>query len=121
MEIIEALDMPFQLVARAEGILRGTEDFDTTLKRLDAYSECGAHVLYAPGISRMTEVEAMAGHVNKPLNVLAPLIHGATLAQLSATGANRISVGGALHFKNQQTLLKAAQQMISEGSFAWLG
>jgi 2-methylisocitrate lyase-like PEP mutase family enzyme len=38
------------LAARAENHIRGVTDLDDTIKRLQAFEEAGADVLYAPGI-----------------------------------------------------------------------
>ena len=38
------------LTARAENLIRGVRDLDDTIRRLQAYQEAGADVLYAPGL-----------------------------------------------------------------------
>ncbi len=43
-------DFPFTFTARAENQLRGLNDLDDTIARLQAYEEAGADVLYAPGL-----------------------------------------------------------------------
>ncbi|PBM85874.1 isocitrate lyase/phosphoenolpyruvate mutase family protein, partial [Pseudomonas aeruginosa] len=46
------MPFPFTLCARAENFLHGREDLDDTLRRLRAYADAGADVLYAPGLNR---------------------------------------------------------------------
>ena len=40
---------PFMLTARAENLLHGRLDLDDTIRRLQAFEQAGADVLYAPG------------------------------------------------------------------------
>ncbi|MCP4306373.1 MAG: isocitrate lyase/phosphoenolpyruvate mutase family protein, partial [bacterium] len=42
---------PFTLTARAEGFLHGRPDLEDAVRRLQAFAEAGADVVYAPGIS----------------------------------------------------------------------
>ncbi|MCL8395889.1 isocitrate lyase/phosphoenolpyruvate mutase family protein, partial [Pseudomonas aeruginosa] len=51
-EASRAFPFPFTLGARAENALHGREDLDDTLRRLRAYADAGADVLYAPGLTR---------------------------------------------------------------------
>ena len=44
-EAVAGLDMPFQLTARAENFLRGVNDLEDTIRRLQAFEAAGAHVL----------------------------------------------------------------------------
>ena len=41
----------FVLTARAENLIRGVDDLDDTIRRLQAYAAAGADVLFAPGTS----------------------------------------------------------------------
>lgn len=43
-------DLPFLLTARAESHLFGSADLTETVRRLQAFSQAGAHILYAPGL-----------------------------------------------------------------------
>jgi len=118
-EAARSLDFPFTLTARAENLIRGVNDLDDTVRRLQAFEAAGADVLYAPGLSTLDEVRTVAGALTKPLNVLAPLLKGATVAQLADAGARRISVGGALARAAVTALLRAGAEMREAGSFAW--
>jgi 2-methylisocitrate lyase-like PEP mutase family enzyme len=119
VEAARALDFPFTLTARAENFLRGRQDLDDTIRRLQAFEAAGADVLYAPGLKTLEEVRLVTGASVKPLNVLAPMLEGVTVAQLADAGAKRISVGGALWRAAVATLLRAGAEMLERGSFGW--
>ncbi|MGH8224616.1 MAG: isocitrate lyase/PEP mutase family protein [Gammaproteobacteria bacterium] len=118
-EAVHALDFPFTLTARAENLLRGINDLDDTIRRLQAFAAAGADVLYAPALKTLEEVRTVTRAVDKPLNVLAPLVKNVTVAQLAAAGAKRISIGGALARASTAALLNAAKEMREQGSFGW--
>ncbi len=52
VQAARALPFPFTLGARAENFLHGRADLDDTLRRLVAFADAGADVLYAPGLNR---------------------------------------------------------------------
>ena len=114
-----SLDFPFTLTARAENLLRGGHDLDDTICRLRAFESAGADVLYAPGLTTLDEVRLVTSAVRKPVNVLAPLLKGVTVAQLAEAGVKRISTGGALARVAITALLRAAGEMREQGSFGW--
>jgi 2-methylisocitrate lyase-like PEP mutase family enzyme len=118
-EAARSLEFPFTLTARAENLIRGRNDLDDTIRRLQAFEAAGADVLYAPGLTALDEVRAVAGALTKPVNVLAPLLKGVTVAQMAEAGAKRISVGGALARAALTALLRACAEMREAGSFAW--
>ena len=119
VKAVRALPRPFTLTARAENFIRGNHDIDDTIKRLQAFSAAGADVLYAPGLASLEQVRQVRAEVETPLNVLAPFIAGATVAELTAAGAKRISVGSALNSVAINSLLRAGSEMLDEGSLAW--
>ncbi|MFL6210790.1 MAG: isocitrate lyase/phosphoenolpyruvate mutase family protein [Pyrinomonadaceae bacterium] len=114
-----ALAFPFTLTARAENLLRGRADLDDTIRRLQAFEQAGADVLYAPALTTLDDVRLVTSAVSKPVNVLAPMLKGATVAQLAQAGAKRISIGGALARAALTALLRAGTEMRDQGSFGW--
>lgn len=120
VEAARSLDFPFTLTARAENLLRGRDDLDDTIRRLQAYSRAGADVLYAPGLSTLEQVREVCGAVDKPVNVLAAFFPQATAADLAEAGAKRISVGSALANVAIGALLAAGREMREQGGFGWL-
>lgn len=120
VEAARSLDFPFTLTARAENLLRGHDDFDDTVRRLCAFAEAGADVVYAPGLNSLEQVRAVSDAANRPQNVLAPFFGSATVHELSAAGARRISIGSALANAAIGTILRAGREMLDGGSFGWL-
>jgi 2-methylisocitrate lyase-like PEP mutase family enzyme len=120
-EAAHSLPVPLLLTARAENLIRGRDDLRDTIRRLQAFEEAGADVLYAPGLRNLGEVREIVQAVSRPVNVVAGWLDpDISLTQLSETGAKRISVGGALSRLVLTTFVKAAQAMQEEGSFAWM-
>jgi 2-methylisocitrate lyase-like PEP mutase family enzyme len=119
-ETARALPFPFTLTARAENHLVGRPDLEDTIERLQSYQEAGADVLYAPGLTRRDEIAAVVQSVDRPVNVLAGL-QGAPLsvADLSALGVKRVSVGSALCRVALGAFLRAAREMREHGTFTF--
>ncbi len=115
-----ALEFPFTLTARAENLLRGVNDLEDTIRRLQAFAAAGADVLYAPGLKTLEDVRAVAAEVDRPLNVLAPFLPGVSVIELAEAGAKRIRIGGALAYASLSPVLNAASEMLDSGSFGWL-
>jgi 2-methylisocitrate lyase-like PEP mutase family enzyme len=118
-EAARAVDDGFVLTARAENLLRGVDDLDDTIRRLQAYEAVGADVLYAPVLITLDQVRQVTSAVNQPVNVLAPPLKGVSLVDLADAGAKRISVGGALARAALTALLSAGREMRDQGSFDW--
>src|SRR5699024_7778567 len=78
-EAARPLDCPVTLTARAEGVLHGVADIDDVIGRLQAFEAAGADVLYAPGLTTRAQVRTVTAAVNRPVNVLAPFVQGATV------------------------------------------
>lgn len=118
---VRSLPFPFMLTARAENLLHGRLDFADTLRRLEAYAEAGADVLYAPGLRTREQVIAVVRAVApKPVNVLMGL-GGVTLsvAELSECGVRRISVGSSLARAAWGGLYRAAEEIRTHGTFSY--
>jgi 2-methylisocitrate lyase-like PEP mutase family enzyme len=110
------------LTARAECFLTGHPDpLPDAIRRLQAYAEAGADVLYAPGLRTRAQIQAVVDAVRpKPVNVL---IHmpGLTVSDLAELGVRRISVGSALARAAWTGFLRAARLIASSGSFDGFG
>ena len=120
VEVVRALPFPFTLTARAENHLVGRPDLKDTIKRLQAYQEAGADVLYAPGLTTEQEIAAVVSSVDRPVNVLMGMAGTShTLASLSRLGVKRVSVGGALARAALGGFLRAAREMREHGSFTF--
>jgi 2-methylisocitrate lyase-like PEP mutase family enzyme len=119
-EAARALPFPFTLTARAENFLLGIADLKDTIRRLQAYQEAGADVLYAPCITTREEIIAIVGAVDRPVNFLMgtqPVRH--SLAELEAMGVRRVSVGSALATAALGAFLRGAREMKDRGTFEY--
>jgi 2-methylisocitrate lyase-like PEP mutase family enzyme len=119
-EAAHALPFPFTLTGRAENYLHGNPDLKDTIKRLQAYQEAGADVLYAPGLRSKEDIAEVVRSVDRPVNALMGL-QGVVLtqAELSEIGVKRISVGSALARAAMGAFLRAAKEMRDKGTFGW--
>jgi 2-methylisocitrate lyase-like PEP mutase family enzyme len=108
----------FVLTARAENHIRGNPDLDDTIARLQAYERAGADVLYAPGLSTVEEIRTVCEAVARPVNVLAR--PDLSFADITAAGAQRVSVGGALTWVAAAGLISAAERIRDDGDFTAL-
>ncbi len=120
MDAIQQSGIPVLLTARAENLIRGLDDPDDTLERLQAYSATGAHVIYSPGLTTLEQIQRFIAATDKPMNVLAPFVVGATVPQLADLGVTRVSTGGALNWSAVNPLISAGKEMLEQGSFNWL-
>jgi 2-methylisocitrate lyase-like PEP mutase family enzyme len=98
------------LTGRTDNFLNGRPDLDDTIRRLVAFAQAGADVLYAPGLPDMDAIVAVVRAVApKPVNVLIGPDDGAVpLAQLSQAGVRRVSVGSALYIGVMSALATTA-------------
>ena len=117
-----ALSFPFMLTARAENFAYGRPDLTDTIRRLQAYQEAGADVLYAPGLKTAEDIRAIVQSVDRPVNVVIGL-HAAswTVDQLAALGVKRISLGSSLSRAALGAFLRAVEEIKDHGSFAFVG
>jgi 2-methylisocitrate lyase-like PEP mutase family enzyme len=119
---IQATGADVLLVARSECYLVGHPNpQNEALRRLEAFAEAGADVLYAPGAATRTDIEAIVKAVHpKPINVLLTSSAGLKIPELADLGVRRISVGSALARAAWAGFLRAAREMAQENSMAGL-
>jgi 2-methylisocitrate lyase-like PEP mutase family enzyme len=112
---------PVQLVltARAENHIHGRDDLADTIRRLQAYQEAGADVLFAPGVTAANDIRSVVGSVDRPVNVLA-LPGCPPVSELAAMGVARVSVGGAFSFVGLGAFADAAIELRDEGTYGYL-
>jgi 2-methylisocitrate lyase-like PEP mutase family enzyme len=106
------------LTARAENFLHGRDDLSDTIDRLQRYAEAGADVLYAPGLTRASDIQSVVSAVDRPVNVLA-LPGAPSVAELADLGVARISVGGAFAFAALGALVEAARELRTAGTYGY--
>ena len=116
-----ALPFPFMLTARAENLINGRPDLADTIRRLQAFAEAGADVLYAPGLRTREDIASVVAAVGpKPLNVIMGLSGAAfSLSELAALGVKRVSVGSALARAAYGAFLAAGREIRDRGTFTF--
>jgi 2-methylisocitrate lyase-like PEP mutase family enzyme len=117
--VAAACDAGLVVTARAENHLHGNQDLDDTIRRLQAYQQAGADVLYAPGLSRVEDVRAVVSAVDRPVNVLVwPGLPD--VAGLAGAGVARISDGGAFALAATGALARAGRELLEQGTYGFL-
>ncbi|MFD8498810.1 oxaloacetate decarboxylase [Amycolatopsis sp. NPDC059657] len=120
VEVTRNLPIPFVLTARAENHIHGVDDLDNTIRRLQAYADAGADVLYAPGLRTLDEMRAVVSSVSKPVNVVMGFADPSiTLEQLAEIGVRRVSIGAALSRLALKSFMDGARQMRA-GTFGFV-
>jgi 2-methylisocitrate lyase-like PEP mutase family enzyme len=121
--VAAARELPFDftLTARAENYLHGRNDLADTIRRLQAFAEAGADVLYAPGLRSREEIIAVVQAVApKPLNVVMGLSGVSfSVSELAAMGVKRISVGSSLARAAYGAFFDAAREISQHGTFTF--
>ena len=119
VQAARSLPYPFMLTARAENFLHGRSDLADTIRRLEAFADAGADVLYAPGLKTREEIGAVVKAVApRPVNVVMGLNQaGFSLDELAKLGVKRVSVGSTLARVAYGGFLRAAEEIAQKGSF----
>lgn len=114
----KSLNFKFMLTARAENYLYGHPDVKDTIRRLQAYQDAGADVLFAPGIQSKEDIRAIVQSIDRPLNVIMGF-QGIqlTVEELQELGVTRISLGGSLARAAYGALVRAAKEVQTAGTF----
>lgn len=107
------------LTGRAECYLVGhPTPFEESMRRLTAYAEAGADVLYAPGITKAEEIKQIVSSVAPtPVNVLMSSNIGLRVSDLADLGVRRISVGSSLARTAWTGFIRAAKEIAEQGTF----
>ena len=121
-EAARKLPFKFMLCARAENYLHGRADLGDTIKRMQAYQEAGADVLFAPGLNTSDEVREMCRSIDRPFNIVrGPRKEMLTVAQVGQLGVKRISLGGMMHAVAASAMIGAAREIAESGTFGFTG
>jgi 2-methylisocitrate lyase-like PEP mutase family enzyme len=104
----------------AENFLHDRHDLEDTIRRLQAFAEVGADVVYAPGLPSLEAIRTVCEALNKPVNVVMGL-KGPTFSveELRAAGVKRISVGGAFARAALAAFVRAAREVKEKGTFTF--
>ena len=117
VEAARAMRFPFTLTGRAENFLWGRKDLADTIKRLQAFQEAGADVLFAPGLSTEAEIASILKSVDRPINVLiGPSTNPLTVTDMAKLGVRRLSVGSGLYLAAMGGFHHAAKALLEKGT-----
>jgi 2-methylisocitrate lyase-like PEP mutase family enzyme len=113
------LPFSFMLTARAENLIHGRPDLKDTIRRLEAYADAGADVLYAPGLKTREEIDAVVRAVApRPVNFLMGP-GNFSLDDLASLGVKRVSLGSTLARVAYGSFLRAAEEIRQKGTFTF--
>jgi 2-methylisocitrate lyase-like PEP mutase family enzyme len=116
-----ALPFPFTLTARTENYFVGRADIKDTIRRLRAYREAGADVVFAHGIKNRDEIAAVVRAVDCPVNVMMGMKDvQLDLEELSRMGVKRVSVGPSLFMAAMSVIFRAGREMQEHGTFTFV-
>ena len=103
------------LTARAENYLYDIDDLDDTIRRLAAFREAGADVVYAPRLTDPKAFRRIVEETGAPVNgLLVPT--GPTVTELTELGVRRISVGGMYTWVAYGAFAAAARELLESGT-----
>ena len=108
----------FILTARADNLICGEGDLDDTIRRLMAFEQAGADVLYAPGLADYEAVKTVCAAVSSPVNVVVGLSDtNYSVEDLSNAGVRRVSTGGSLARAALGEVIRAACELHDQGTY----
>jgi len=121
VQAVRSLSVPFTLTARAENFIYGRPDLKDTIRRLEAFAEAGADVLFAPGLKTKEEIATVVRAVApKPVNVIMGLSDSSlTLEDLEKIGVKRVSLGSSLARAAYGSFFRAASEISQRGTFTF--
>ncbi len=120
-EAARSFPFPFVLTARAHNLLYNEGGLDETIRRLKAFEEAGADVLFAPGLPDIDSVRRVCGAVSRPFNFMAGIPGKSfSVGELEAAGVRRISVATSLYRAAMTGFLDAIRELKETGGFGFL-
>jgi 2-methylisocitrate lyase-like PEP mutase family enzyme len=122
-EAIDRSGSPFALVARTDSFLIDHErPLEEAIDRGNAFYAAGADCIFVPGASDATTIGKLVAEIEAPINVVVGLTGGAlSLSELRLLGVRRVTIGGSLARVLYAQIRRAADEMLSRGSFAFGG
>jgi 2-methylisocitrate lyase-like PEP mutase family enzyme len=121
VQAARTLGFPFIVTARAHNLLYANPSLDDTIKRLQAFEQAGADVLFAPGLPDLNAVRAVCTALSKPVNFMVGMKGKSfSVAELAGAGVKRISLATSLYRAAMTGFLEAASEVKSSGQFHFL-
>jgi len=97
-----------------------TGNANDTIRRLKAFAQVGADVVYAPGLPSLEAIREVCASVPKPVNVVMGLQGAAwSVEELAAAGVKRVSVGGSFARAALGGFVRAAREVKDKGTFTY--
>ena len=117
---IDASGSNVLLTARAECyLMKHPDPLSESLRRLEAYAEAGADVLFAPGVALAQEIKTLVSAVApKPFNLIVTRNLGLTVSEIAGLGVRRISVGSSLARAAWTAVMRSAEGIARRGDFS---
>ena len=122
VEASQDREVPMVLTARVEHYLQpdGSDGLADTIKRLQAYADAGADVLFAPGLNDLAALRELCAAVGKPVSAIGSMGGGAvSVAELAEVGVKRISTAASLYSVAMAGLRAAAIEVRAHGTFGY--
>jgi 2-methylisocitrate lyase-like PEP mutase family enzyme len=122
VQAAKSLPQPFTLTARAENQRHGRNDLKDTIRRLEAFADAGADVLFAPGLRNREDIEAVVKAVApRPVNiVMAYQGNSWSLEMLADMGVKRVSLGSGFILAAYGAIFRAAEEVLKKGTFTFM-
>lgn len=97
-------------------LLKHPEPMKEAIDRLNRFREAGAHCLYAPAVRTAEDIATLIRNTDGPHNILIGIagMH-ATVSEMAALGAKRLSTGGSMARYALAALRRAGEQLLGPG------
>ena len=118
VEAAETAGIPIVVNARTDGFRfgDGSEVFDDSVRRANAYHAAGAGCLFVPWVRDKDRIGELVRQIDGPVNVLAAATTP-PVATLETLGVARVTVGGSLARACLTTARAAAAELLGAGTF----
>ena len=121
VKVARQLPFKFMLTARSENFVRGIQDLDDTINRLQAFEAAGADVLMAPGLPDLDAVRRVCASISKPVNFMAGIPgRSFTVDELADAGVSRISLAQSIYTHAMKAAANVAREILQSGTFGYL-
>lgn len=113
------LPEPFVLCARADGVMNGVYDMDEAIRRIQAFEQAGADMVYVPIVPDADALKRVVDSVSIPVNALAAgAVAKLKVPEIAALGVRRISLGSQIARLTHAAIRDAMHGIVDDGSFA---
>jgi 2-methylisocitrate lyase-like PEP mutase family enzyme len=120
-EAADKTTIPYTLTARTDCYVAGRVDpLREAVRRANRYHEAGADCIFVPGVVDHAEIVALVQEIEAPINVVVGFAgQPLTVRELAILGVKRISIGGSLARATFALIHRAADEMMTRGTFSF--